>query len=61
MSGPAWRGGSGGAVASAVSVPMTVGRWYGARPSTAMYSVAPSDHRSDATVEAPSPTRSGAT
>ena len=58
-SGPARRGGSGGSVASAVSVAIADDRAYGERPSTAAYSVAPSDHRSDSTVDVPSRARSG--
>jgi hypothetical protein len=51
---------SGFSFASATRVSMVVVREYGARPSTAWYSVAPSDHRSDAGVETPVLARSGA-
>ena len=47
------RGGSGSSAASAVSVPSTEPRWYGDRPSTAAYRVAPSDHRSAAVPAVP--------
>jgi hypothetical protein len=59
-SGPGRAGGSGGSVINAVSEPIMVSRWNGARPSTAAYSVAPNDHMSvDAPAAAPR-SRSGA-
>ncbi len=49
-SGPARRSGSGSSDRTAAITPHTSGRPNGGRPSTAAYSVAPSDHRSDAGV-----------
>lgn len=46
-SGPACRIGAKGSTAMAYAVSMGVSRRYGGRPSTAWYSVAPSDHRSE--------------
>jgi hypothetical protein len=60
FSAPACLVGSGRSVASAVRVASVVARANGERPSTAAYSVAPSDQRSDLAVLTPSRARSGA-
>ncbi len=60
VSRPAFRGGGSGSVITACRVLMVVVRWNGDWPSTAAYSVAPSDHRSDSGPGRWPMTRSGA-
>jgi hypothetical protein len=59
-SGPAWRIGAGSSFMTAASVASCPSRWNGVLPSTAVYSVAPSDHRSDGGAARSPRARSGA-